>query len=146
MDQRKKERKANSKVGLTFLFLLGFFSLFFLVSLFARILQPLFEGRRYEGEVIRVEVLNGCGVTKISQQITDILQEKGFDVVNVGDALSHDFAKTILVDRKSEEMRNAKKVARSIGCRHMTYQLDPSLHLEVSLIVGKDYPKIFKIQ
>ena len=131
---------------MTFLLLLGLLSVLFLFSFVSRIFQPLLEAKRTDGEVIRVEVLNGCGVRKIAQRVTQILREKGFDVVKVDNAPSHDFPKTIVVDRKTETMRYAKRVARSIRCRQVTSQVDPSLYLEVTVIVGKDYLKLFKFQ
>ncbi|MCH7760873.1 LytR C-terminal domain-containing protein [candidate division TA06 bacterium] len=140
----KIQRK--SKIGMTFLLLLGLLSVLFLFSFVSRIFQPLLEAKRTDGEVIRVEVLNGCGVRKIAQRVTGILREKGFDVVKVDNAPSHDFPKTIVVDRKSKTMRYAKRVARSIRCRQVTSQVDPSLYLEVTVIIGKDYLKLFKFQ
>jgi predicted GTPase len=150
--RRKSKKKTESrhpqksKVGLSLLLLLGFLSTLFLLSFVARIFQPVLEAKKAEGEIIRVEVLNGCGVRKIAQQVTDVLREKGFDVVKVDNAPSHDFPKTIVVDRKTETMRYAKRVARSIRCRQVTSQIDPSLYLEVTVIVGKDYQTLFKFQ
>ena len=143
---KKQKKKERMSIGVLLFLCLGLLSSFFLFSFVARIFQPLLEAKKAKSEVIRVEVLNGCGVRKIAQRVTDILREKGFDVVKVDNAPSHDFPKTIVVDRKLETMRYARKVARSIRCRQVTSQVNPSLYLEVTVIVGKDYPKLFKFQ
>jgi predicted GTPase len=151
--KRRKSKKKDesrhpkkSKIGLTLLLLFGVLSTFFLLSFVARIFQPVLEAKKAEKEIIRVEVLNGCGARKIAQRVTDILRDKGFDVVKVDNAPSQDFPKTIVVDRKTETMRYAKRVAKSIHCRQVTSQIDPSLYLEVTVIVGKDYQTLFKFQ
>ena len=92
---------------------------------------------------IRVEVLNAAGERGLARRVTWRLRDMGFDVVfygNAGDTLP----KTVVVERADSSMRNAKLVAEAIGCKEITYEPDPDLLLEVTLIVGKDWREVFK--
>ncbi len=92
---------------------------------------------------IRVEVLNAAGARGLAKKVSWKLREMGFDVVfygNAGDTL----AKTVVVERADTSCRNARLVAEAIGCKEITYEPDPDLLLEVTLILGKDWRGLFK--
>ncbi len=93
---------------------------------------------------IRVEVLNGCGVDRMAIKVTNILRKQGFNVVRVGDADKQDFEKTVVIERRDEDMKNAKYFAGYFGCHNWSADVDPALYLEITVIIGKDYRKIFK--
>jgi len=92
---------------------------------------------------IRVEVLNAAGVRGLAKRVTWRLRELGFDVVFYGNA-ADTLAKTVVVERADSSLKNAKLVAEAVGCKEITYEPDPDLLLEVTLIVGKDWKKLFK--
>ncbi|MDZ7690320.1 MAG: LytR C-terminal domain-containing protein [Balneolaceae bacterium] len=89
MTQKKKESNTfalNAVIG--FLSLLLFLLLF---GLFAfRLVDPRIQNQRAEaqpkliGEIIQLEVLNGCGVPGLASQFTSALRKNGFDVVENG--------------------------------------------------------------
>jgi calcineurin-like phosphoesterase len=92
---------------------------------------------------IRVEVLNATGISGLSRKITFRLREMGFDVVYYGNTREI-LDKTVVVERVSPEMTNAKLVAKEIGCSIITFEPDPNKLLEVTLVVGKDYENYFE--
>ena len=51
------------------------------------------------GDIIQVEVRNGCGVSGLAEGMRHFLRQEGFDVVEVGNHTSFNQAKTIVVDR-----------------------------------------------
>ncbi len=95
--------------------------------------------------VVQVEVLNGCGVSGIADKFMDILREKNFDVVNLGNYRSFDIDKTIVIDR-SGKIKSAEYLAEIIGIEkwNVIQQKNKNYFLDVSLIVGKDYNNFLK--
>lgn len=92
---------------------------------------------------MRVEVLNGCGVNRLAIKVTNILRKKGFNVVQVGNTKNQDFEETVVMERSKENMANANYFAKQIGCRNIDKDVDPALYIEITLIIGQDYKKIF---
>ncbi|MCX7994539.1 MAG: LytR C-terminal domain-containing protein [candidate division WOR-3 bacterium] len=91
---------------------------------------------------LRVEVLNGCGVNRLAIRVSDILREKGFNVVSIGDAKNH-YPESVVIERADENMTNGKYFARRINCKNIGKDIDPALFIDVTLIVGEDYKKLF---
>jgi len=92
---------------------------------------------------LRVEVLNGCGVNRLAIRVTDLLREQGFNVVSVGVTHSDSFTESVVLERAAEGMENARYFAKRIGCKNIGKDVDPALYLDITLIVGNDYRKIF---
>jgi acetylornithine deacetylase/succinyl-diaminopimelate desuccinylase-like protein len=90
---------------------------------------------------IRIEVLNGTEVERLGQKVADRLRKAGFDVVEVDNAEDRGFPETVVVDRADNRAANARLVARELECRNVIPQLEPTLLLEVTVIVGQDYVK-----
>ncbi len=95
--------------------------------------------------VIQVEVMNGCGVSGIADKFMDLLREKNFDVVNLGNYRSFDIDKTIVIDR-SGKIKNAEYLAEVIGIDkwNVIQQKNKNYFLDASLIIGKDYNNFLK--
>jgi hypothetical protein len=92
---------------------------------------------------IRVEILNGCGESRLGIKVANLLRRQGFNVVRIDNAGRSDFEKTVVIERSSKENKNAKYFARQIGCENIGKDIDPALHLEVSIILGQDYLEYF---
>ena len=89
---------------------------------------------------VQVEVLNGCGVSGVADTLTDFLRNHHFDVVQIGNYISYDVEKSIVIDRTGN-MINAFKVADSLGIsrKNVIQQMNNNYLLDVSLIIGKDF-------
>jgi hypothetical protein len=61
----------------------------------------------------------------------------------VGDAHQSDFKETMIIERRDEDRSNAIKLATRIGCAKMMKEIDSTLYLEVTLILGRDYQAYF---
>lgn len=92
---------------------------------------------------IKVEVLNAAGVNGLARKVTWLLRKDGFDVVYYGNA-DEPLPKTVVVERRDSSMFHARHLAKWIGCREITLEIDPDRVLDVSLVLGKDYKKLFK--
>jgi hypothetical protein len=91
-------------------------------------------------DIIQVEVLNGCGVSGVSNRFTDFLRTNNFDVVNIGNYIRFDMDETILIDRIGNKA-NAYKVAEALGVKkeNVIQQLNNDYFLDVSIVIGRDY-------
>jgi hypothetical protein len=89
---------------------------------------------------IRIEILNGCGQAGIARRTKAYLQEKGYDVLSIGDASEH-FVRTIIVERRSSNNTNARSLARTLRLDEssVTRHLDSLSPVWVTLIIGDDY-------
>ncbi|HWV55983.1 MAG TPA: LytR C-terminal domain-containing protein [Longimicrobiales bacterium] len=89
---------------------------------------------------IRVQVLNGAGRAGLARLATDHLRAAGFDVVYFGNASSFGRDTTVVIDRVGDESV-ARAVAAAMGVPvQLRSEPDPTLHLEVTVIVGEDWP------
>ncbi|RMH68988.1 MAG: LytR family transcriptional regulator [Gemmatimonadetes bacterium] len=91
---------------------------------------------------VRVEVLNGCGLPGVAKTVTDYLRDHGFDVVNIDNARSFHYEETVIIDRVGDRSF-AELVGKTIKSHNVIQQQDPARLLEVTLIIGQDYPELF---
>ncbi|HHL73539.1 MAG TPA: LytR family transcriptional regulator [Bacteroidetes bacterium] len=92
---------------------------------------------------LRLEVLNGCGVSGIAKTFADQLREAGFDPVNVGNYSIFEMPTTVILDRKSKNRLLGLRVAEKLGLPEsaVSYQESDSRDVDVSVIIGLDYSK-----
>ncbi len=101
------------------------------------------ERKNRTSNIIQVEVLNGCGKSGIAEKITSFLRNRNFDVVQMGNYISFDIDKTMVIDRTGNKA-NAVKVAEAIGVdkKNVIQQLNKEYFLDVSIIIGKDFNQL----
>jgi calcineurin-like phosphoesterase len=85
-----------------------------------------------------VEVLNGCGRRGVGERATEILSDKGFDVMFVGNADDYGYEKTLLVDRSGDPSK-AVAIGEALGTGMVVHQVNTSSYVEVTVILGKDF-------
>jgi hypothetical protein len=130
---------SNGKVGLIILIIILF--LFGISMIYMRTKEDPEEVYKRNSNM-RVEVLNGCGVNRLAIKVSDILREKGFNVVKIGDT-ERSYSESVVIERADESMKNVKYFAKRISCKNIGKDIDPSLYIDVTLIVGADYKKLF---
>lgn len=86
---------------------------------------------------IRVQVRNGSGIPGAAAQVTEYLREAGFDVVDFGNAEGFDEPRTVVIDRVGDRAR-ALEVAAALRGVPIRSEVDTSLYLDVTVIVGRD--------
>jgi hypothetical protein len=100
--------------------------------------KELGRGLEEKKEIIRVEILNGCGRAGIAFQLARDLRKEGLDVVNIGNARNFKYRKTLILN-KSGKKGLAGKVARAIGCGEPQDRIERKALVDVTVIIGKDY-------
>ncbi len=91
--------------------------------------------------VVKIEVLNGCGVPGLAKKWADHLRTAGFDPVNVTNYDSNSIPRTIIYDRESNACKNAIAVAKSLGLpkEYVAYQQSDQRMVAVTVIIGQDH-------
>ncbi|MDT8339984.1 MAG: LytR C-terminal domain-containing protein [Longimicrobiales bacterium] len=87
---------------------------------------------------IRVEVLNGGGVRGMARAATDLLRDRGFDVVEVGNW--EDFAVTasFVVDRLGDGVA-AASAAEALGVSEVRTQAGSNLYADLTVVLGSEW-------
>lgn len=101
------------------------------------------DNRTMKGNVIQLDVLNGCGASGVAQQFTDYLRKRNFDVVQLGNYSTFDVEKSLVIDRVGD-LKTAKKVAHALGIdeKNIIQQISPDYYLDVSVVIGKDHEEL----
>lgn len=136
-ESRKKRRKIFSFLSMSIV-VCGVFIYVFL-TLFPKDDEAIIiEGSRRRA--IQLDVLNATDERGLAQRATDFLREKGFDVVEMGNYLIKDQDQTIVYDRTGK-MDGALSVAEALGVpqEQVIQKIDPTLYIDVTVIIGRDY-------
>ncbi len=131
---------------------IGFLSLLLVLlifGLFTRIVYPRIENQRNEistnliGEIIQLEVLNGCGVPGVANTFTSTLRKNGFDVVETGNFKNFDMNNTVIVARTINK-DNALKIADVLGVdpQNVIVEASKDYYLDATIIIGSDYKSL----
>lgn len=141
---KKKESNTfalNAVIG--FLSLLLFLLIF---GLLTRVVYPRIQNQRAEeqpqliGDIIQLEVLNGCGVSGLANQFTSALRKNGFDVVETGNFDNFDMQETIIISR-TYNTDNARRVADALGIdsQNILVEASDDFYLDATIVIGSDY-------
>ena len=143
---KKKTTKQNNLLLNVFLVIATLALGVMLYALLMRSFSPKVDPVRSDnpqallGDIIQVEVRNGCGISGLAAELTDYLRRQGFDVVEVGDYNSFDVEYTMVYDR-SGNREAALALARSLGLPEdrVLQELRPEFYLDASVVIGLDY-------
>lgn len=131
------------------LVVLGLALLALLFALVTRVFTPRVDPLREEnpghlvGDIIQVEVRNGCGISGLAGDMTQFLRKKGFDVVDVGDHDSFDLEYSVVYDRIGD-IESARKLAKAVGIPPERVVQDIKLdeYIDASIVIGLDYAQL----
>lgn len=131
---------------------IGFLSLLLallIFGLFTRIIYPRIENQRTSsnpeliGNIIQLEVLNGCGVSGLANNFTSALRQNGFDVVETGNFKNFDMQNTVVIAR-TFDTENALRVADALGIKEENVFVEASedFYLDATVVIGSDYESL----
>ena len=120
--------------------------LILIVGLASRFIYPRIQNERTTspseliGDVIQVEVLNGCGVPGLADRFTTKLREYGFDVVETGNFKNFDMQNTVVIAR-TFNAENAERVADALGVdpENVFIEASQDFYLDATIVIGSDY-------
>jgi len=90
------------------------------------------------GGAVQVQVLNGSGAPEMAQQAALALRSEGLDVVDIGNADSQEYPRTLVLLRRGS-LPVARQVAAALGKGEVLEQRDASLLVDVTVVLGADY-------
>ncbi len=123
-----------------FVVIVGVLAYFF----FSRnILQPPVDSTKagvQPGQVIQIDLLNGCGADGAASRFTNYLRARGYDVVEMKNYKTFDVKESLVIDRNGN-VETAKKVAYALGVsdKNIIQQISHDYFVDVSVVVGKDF-------
>ena len=102
--------------------------------------SPISRARGDLGDIIQVDVRNGCGLPGLASQMTEYLRDYGFDVVEQGNVEGYGVENSQVLDRVGNP-RAAEALARSVGLTvdRVTDDVQPTYFLDATIILGADY-------
>lgn len=105
--------------------------------------DPVRSGSTTPGTTIQLDVLNGCGAPGAGTSATAYLRARGFDVVEYRNYRSFDVRESLVIDRAGNR-ENAEKVAYALGIRkgNIIQQINQDYYVDVSVLIGRDYPTL----
>ncbi|MFN3194674.1 MAG: LytR C-terminal domain-containing protein [Chlorobiota bacterium] len=91
---------------------------------------------------IQVNVLNACGEPGLAAKVRNQLRELGFDVVEIGNNNTN-LEESIVIDRLGDRL-SSYKVSRALGIneKSITQNIDSTLYLRSTVVLGSDYKKL----
>ncbi len=125
-------------VGLVALMILsGLFRFVFSRPVSAEI--PEGKGRTAAERIIQINILNGAGENKIARKAMDYFRARGFDVVEVNNFTSV-VNRSYIIDRVGDTT-SSQEVAFALGIPDslIVSDIDSSLYLRCSVVLGKNY-------
>ncbi|MCK4524680.1 LytR C-terminal domain-containing protein [candidate division WOR-3 bacterium] len=95
-------------------------------------------------EILRVEVLNGTNQNGLAKEISQYLKDNQLDVIIISNAKFDTISETIVIDRLKKNCAYGKYVAKKLNCNNIMSDIDSSLYIDVTIIIGNDYKKYLK--
>ena len=89
---------------------------------------------------VRIEILNGTGVTGLASRTAQLFKSYGFRIASVINADRNDYERTVVLDRRGNPDA-AKRVAELIRCSQIHSQIEENRDetVDVTIILGKDF-------
>jgi LCP family protein required for cell wall assembly len=94
------------------------------------------------GEGIRVTVLNATDIAGLASRTADILEENGYDVMEVGNAERRS-ATTLILDHRGQA-RRAERVAALLGGGAISPAPDGDNPADVTIVIGADFRSVLR--
>ena len=156
--KRKKSKKQLKSPGITgwMIIFLSVFIVVFVISMFL----PRSEVSVSETtpEIIRLQLLNGCGVTRAAEDMAEALMESSsevlFDIIDKANAKVYNFERTLILDRKGDPAKAGgfskaavivANLSESEPDQLMVQKLaDNLLDIDVTIIIGADYKTVME--
>lgn len=141
-----KDEQSNSFVLNAVIGFLALLLCLLVFGLFSRLVYPRIQNQRAEqqtqliGDVIQLEVLNGCGVAGLADKFTTTLRKNGFDVVQTGNFDNFNMEHTTVIARTTDKS-NARRVAEALGIDESRILVEASedFYLDATVVIGSDY-------
>jgi hypothetical protein len=95
------------------------------------------------GDIVQVEVLNGCGVAGVAGEVTRFLRDHHFDVVGSGNYVDFAQPHSLVIDRVGNR-EAALGVAAILGIdeAYVREEIDEKYYIDAAVVIGRDYKSL----
>lgn len=95
------------------------------------------------GDIVQVEVLNGCGAAGVARETTLFLRRHHFDVLASGNYRTFSQEHSLVIDRVGNRAA-ALSVAAALGIdeAYVLEEIDSKLMVDVTVVIGHDYERL----
>ncbi len=153
--KRKKQLKSPGITGWAIIFLTVFIVVF-VVSMFLPRTEVCVSDTI--PEIIRLQLLNGCGAKGAAEQMAKAFMESSkevfFDVIDKDNAEVYNFEKTLVLDRMGDPVKAGSFSQAAVYVADLLKRKqdqliiqklsDNLLDIDVTVIIGTDYPSVLK--
>ena len=96
------------------------------------------------GRKIQIKVLNGCGEKGIADLYKNFLRNKGYDVIDYGNAINFDFINTTLKIHNEDHEDFIFEIVDLLNIKpdKLDYNYSRNIFYDMTLIIGKDYKNL----
>ena len=109
-------------------------------------LQKLLKINNYESKTgyrIKVELLNGCGISGLADKYSNFFRENGFDVVLSKNAPHFNYEKSQVILRQGDkEIAIETASFLDINPGEIIEKINDQLNCDVTIILGKDFNQL----
>ncbi len=91
----------------------------------------------------QIQVLNGSGRPGQADVFRDYLIERGFDVIESGNARNWNYEHTLVLARTPSDTI-ARDLAKVLGTDRVVHLQHPASLVEATVIIGKDYKELMR--
>jgi len=91
---------------------------------------------------ITAEVWNASNKSNMARELTEYLRRRNVDVVRYGNYGV--YKKYSQVISRTGDLKPAREVASIIGCRNIKTELDSSRMVDVNIVIGSDFKRLWK--
>jgi hypothetical protein len=95
------------------------------------------------GDIVQVEVLNGCGAPGVAADVTRFLRDHHFDVVDSGNYVDFAQPHSLVIDRVGNR-EAALGVAAILGIdeAYVREEIDEKYYIDAAVVIGRDYKSL----
>jgi len=120
----------------------------FLVALLCFILLAAsfiaYFSMRTDREYVRVEILNATSTPGLGEKFAEILADKKCDVICMARVECDSFPRTAVVERLRRNKANARIISGMLKCGNVFIDIDSTMNVDVTVIIGEDFEKYLK--
>lgn len=132
-------------------YLIGLLSLIVLVFVSSAVLKVMTGETTSlppEKSYVRVQVLNGCGISKAAAKTAKVIRDAGvadveYDVIDEDNFESYEVSETMIITRDEADTEYAQSLASALGIKPenvVSQELDDNfLGIDLTVVVGKDF-------
>lgn len=91
----------------------------------------------------QIQILNGCGLSGVAEDLRSFLASNGFDIVEFGNAAFWNYPKTLVIGRTATT-QIASDLGQLIGTDQVITLIDSSEMVEATIIIGKDFYQLME--